>query len=115
MKVKIVEHFKSSEDNISRELIGILNDNRIVYTIGEFKHTIDISKHILKRESDMVIYVFDFDNAICSLTLKDKNLKLDIPMKIYESIFNEGNICLRYYLDEDEYNVIEYILNYDVM
>lgn len=84
-KVRLKEIFKSDEENIDLDIIGIINKNRIIYKENDIKVTIVVlnNKILMNRlhnnyEIDFIFENGKKTNAIYKLKEYNKEFKLDI-------------------------------------
>ncbi len=108
MKVKILHKLKNNDEVIFKETVGIYKDEKIVYTIDEFKMTFEFDKHILKRESDKCRYIFDFKSLLCKASID--GFDFEIPIDLIKIDVLDNCIYIEYKIED---NLFIYDVKYE--
>lgn len=94
------------DDLIFKKKVKVLNDNDCLsFTLDGMNHMVDKNLQTFKRENDEYLFLLDFFNKKCILTLKLENYSLDIPVLKCSFMVNEDEIVLDYFIDTDDCNI----------
>ncbi len=114
-KIRINYELKTNDEKIKKEILGIKNNNIIVFKDNDYKVNLQIldNQVIMKRENDEVIleiHLGSVNKCICFLKQYKSNLELDI--KLIKLEINDLNVYFKYELNDE---LKEFNLKYEVI
>ena len=109
-KIKIKYSVKNSNETISNECLGILNDNRITYNDNGVMTIINIDLLELSRTTNEYEIKMLFSDNICHVINDEGTLNIDLELKIKK--IDKNKIYIEYILSNEIYY---YELEYEVI
>ena len=108
-KIKIKYNLKNSNQNLNNNCLGLLNNNKIIYSDNGIT-TIDINKLIITRKND------DYEINLHILEEKGyidiKEGRFELELKIITKTLKNSKINIEYFLNNEKYI---YELEYEVI
>lgn len=109
-KIKIRYSVKNSNETISNECLGILNDNRITYNDNGVMTIINIDLLELSRTTNEYEIKMLFNDNICYVINDEGTLNIDLELKTKK--IDKNKIYIEYILSNEIYY---YELEYEVI
>lgn len=109
-KIKIKYSVKNSNETISNECLGILNDNRITYNDNGVMTIINIDLLELSRTTNEYEIKMLFNDNICYVINDEGTLNIDLELKTKK--IDKNKIYIEYILSNEIYY---YELEYEVI
>ena len=108
-KIKLREIFKSNEENIDINVVGILNKNKIIYKENDIKVTIVVfsNKILMSRLHSNYEIDFIFENGKTTnavYKLKEYNKEFKLTIKTTKLVINEKYISINYWLEDNTFS-----------
>ena len=102
-KIRLKEIFKSDDDNIDIDIMGIINKNKIIYKENDIKVTIVVlsNKILMNREHSNYEIDFVFEEGVttkATYKLKEYNKEFTIDIKTTKLVIKEDLIDINYRL-----------------
>ena len=100
-KIKIKYNLKNSNQNLNNNCLGILNNNKIIYSDNGITTTIDKEKLIITRKND------DYEINLHILEEKGyidiKEGRIELELKIITKTLEDNRINIEYLLNNEKY------------
>ncbi len=100
-KIKIKYNLKNSNQNLNNECLGIINNNKIIYSDNGITTTIDKEKLIITRKNN------DYEIKLHILEEKGyidiKEGTIELKLKIITKILESNKINIEYLLNKEKY------------
>ena len=100
-KIKIKYNLKNSNQNLNNECLGIINNNKIIYSDNGITTTIDKKKLIITRKNN------DYEIKLHILEEKGyidiKEGTIELELKIITKILESNKINIEYLLNKEKY------------
>ena len=114
-KIRINYDLKTNDETIKKEILGIKNNNVIVFKDDEYIVNIQVldNKIIMKRENNEVILEIHLGIVNkCTYFLKQYKSNLELDIKLIELKINDLNVYFKYELNDE---LKEFNLKYEVI
>jgi len=102
IKIKIKGYLKNITDNeiLEFEEKGIMNKNKITFTVDKVKTSIKIDDNRILMVRDGIDFTNSFEfnvkNSSCNYFLKENNFNVDIDIKTIKLFVNANSIYVNY-------------------
>lgn len=100
-KIKVKYNLKNSNQNLNNNCLGILNDNKIIYSDNEITTIIDKEKLIITRKNvdyEIKLHILEEKGYI---DIKDGRIELEL--KIMAKTLENNKINIEYLLNNEKY------------
>ena len=97
-----VSLFKGESVVLDTKVLGSLSNNVLSFSLLDMNNFIDIVHQSFRRENDDYIFLLDFFNKKCILTLKRENYIMNIGVDNCSFVFESHGLVLKYLLETDD-------------
>lgn len=104
--------YKSLEDSYTKKITGTFLERRISYIEDDISIVLDLENSILERENDTFKIEIDFIKKEIKYYLKEYDKYLNVKINVLEYLNNIDSFYVKYYVEDNEDNIIEYKINY---
>ena len=104
-KVKLFVKYCLINEEVEYNINGILIDNQLKFLAKESKMLLNLKSNVLKRITESLEIIFDFNEKICFIIDKSNNtnFSLDINLEILEN--ENGYFYVKYKIEEDKFEI----------
>ncbi len=98
---------KNKDTIIYEEILGIYQNNKLMFNLNNDKYTITKEKFIKETKDNKI--VFDFLKREAMIVLKENNMNLYVSIEIKKFVFENSYIEIIYRIEteDDTYNCIK--------
>jgi len=100
-KIKINVLLSTKEETKTWKVVGIIQEELLKYKEDETTVTFDYEKHILKRDNKELKMVYHFNNNQGTITIKENNQIIEIPIETKSIKRNGNDIRIEYQIEDD--------------
>lgn len=114
-KIRINYDLKTNDETIKKEILGIKNNNVIVFKDNDYTVNIQLfdNQIIMRRENNEAILEISLGNINkCVYLLKQYKNNLELDIKLIELKINDLNVYFKYELNDE---IKEFNLKYEVI
>lgn len=104
-KVNLLVKYCLINEKDEYNIKGILINNKIKFLDKNNKMILDLKLNTLKRITDYLEIIFDFNNKICTVIDEKKN-KISFDINVLELKNDENYFYVKYKIDLDEFVVM---------